>query len=412
MKILYIIHQFYPEFHSGTERFLLNLSSAIQKAGHFPHIVTYSFVEDKASEHAGDLFVRDYSYKSLLVVALKHRISPIDLHISCRNEQIYKFALEFLQKEQRCDLMHIAHSMRLASFAEAALQMGIPYLFTLTDFFLICPKIILQTSSGALCTGPQAGEACRKLCSELSSEFIQPRLDLAQKLLYGAKSIVAPSKFLAAIFNKEFPDLPIRVIPHGMDLKYLKPQVKTYRKKDKIVFGYCGGLSPHKGVHLLIKAFRNLHTADADLRIYGAHFHEAEYYNLLQNMAGTDKRIRFCGPYKAEDIGSVLATIDVIVVPSLCYESYSLVTHEALACNVPVIASNIGGAAEKIQDFVNGFTFRNGDEKDLESKMKHILDNVEELNKIRKNMKEYISPLVEEEAYIYERLYRMGLSQP
>jgi glycosyltransferase involved in cell wall biosynthesis len=411
MNIVYVIHQFYPEFHSGTERFLLNLSSAIQKGCHFPQIVTYSFAADDLFENHDNLLTREYGYKTVPIVAIKHKALPVDLGISCQNAQTYSFALDFLKKQKRWDLVHIAHSMRLTSFAEAALHLGIPYIFTLTDFWLICPKIILQTSKDMLCNGPHGGDACRELCPELDSAFVKFRLDFARELLSGAKYIVAPSRFLAGIFNKEFPNLAIRVVPHGLDHKYLKPRAKTYQKGGNIVFGYCGALLPHKGVHVLIDAFRELNPANAELRLYGAPFHAVDYAELLKNIAGADRRIQFCGTYREEEVGDVLAKIDVMIIPSLCYESYGMVMHEAMACTVPVIASNIGGMPEKILDSVNGFTFRVGDKKDLGSKMRFILENPEQLNKIKNNLKQQVSPLVEEEAYQYERIYRRCLAQ-
>jgi glycosyltransferase involved in cell wall biosynthesis len=404
-RILYVIHQFYPEFHSGTERFLLNLSSALQKVGHFPQVVTYTFGNNEKPEHHKNLLVWNYAFRNIPVTALRHKTEPMDLHLSCYNEQIYKYALSFLPQDNRCDLVHITHSMRLASFAKAAIDLGIPYVLTLTDFWLICPKIILQTSKNALCAGPMSGKTCSELCPELSTSFIQSRLDFAREVLHQASGIAAPSRFLASIFKQEFPALNIRVIPHGMDSNYLKPNLKFYDAQSQITFGYCGGLSPHKGVHILLQAFRNIDAADARLKLYGAPFQEKDYFDLLRQIAGNDGRISFCGTYKAEAIGDVLADIDVMVAPSLCYESYGLAMHEALACNVPVIASNIGGAAEVIQDSVNGFTFYPGDVKDLESKMKHILDDTGELNIIKSNLGRHASPLIEEEAYLYERLY-------
>lgn len=404
---MYIIHQFYPEFYSGTEKFLLNLSSTVQKDGHFARIVTYTFAEDGQSfNQNGNLLVRNYLYKSLPVVAVRHKTLPTDIHSSCGDRQIYAFALEFLQKQKRCDLVHIAHPMRLSSFARAAMQLGIPYVLTLTDFWLICPKVTLQTSSGSLCVGPEGGTVCRELCPELRSEFVRARLRMAKEILLGAKAIVSPSRFLASIFKKEIPDLNIQVIPHGMNLQFLKPNLKRYKNGDRIVFGYCGALAPHKGVHLLLKAFRNLDPMSAELKVYGSCFHETDYFQLLQEIAGQDDRIRFCGTYGEAEVGEILHGIDVIVVPSVWYENYPLVLHEASACNVPVIASNIGGMAEKIKDSITGFTFQAGHESDLKSKLKQIVENPEALNEIKQNLRKSMLFLVEEEAYMYERLYR------
>jgi len=407
MRILYVIHQFYPEFRSGTEKFLLNLASIIQRDGHFVEVMTYTFSESQErSRHNRNLLVHKYDYRGLPVTAVGHQTLPIDIHTSCENREIYSFAQEYLGTGKRFDLVHFAHPMRLGSFARAALESGIPYILTLTDYWMICPKFFLRTSAGALCAGAEGGLACVKHCPELDASFIKDRSALARAMLFGAKSIISPSKFLAAIFQKEFPGLPVGIIPHGMNFKYLKSNSKKYHSGSKIVFAYCGGLSPHKGIHLLLKSFRDLDPQNAELRLYGSCFHEDAYLGYLKDIANSDERIRFCGTYSEDQVGEALSDIDVLVLPSLWYENYPLVLHEALACNVPVIASNIGGMAEKVMPSMNGFTFKAGDAKDLEETLKFVLDSPDILNRIKQSMQSYIAPLAEEEAYLYERLYR------
>lgn len=50
--------------------------------------------------------------------------------------------------------------------------------------------------------------------------------------------------------------------------------------------------------------------------------------------------------------------IDVLIVPSIWYENYPLILHEALVCNVPVITSNIGGMAEKLVMVLTGIPLK------------------------------------------------------
>jgi glycosyltransferase involved in cell wall biosynthesis len=407
MNILYIVHQFYPEFHTGTEKFLLNLSSAIQRDAHFAQVITYSFSEHRADfQRNQNILSRNYSYRGLPVTSVRHRTMPLDLNIYFKNKDIYQFATDFLKNNKPYDLMHIAHSMRLAPFAQAALDFKIPYILTLTDFWTICPRITLQTSTdGTLCTGPERGEACARYCPEMQSTYIKDRLAAANRMLSGAKALISPSKFLAAIFEKELPALKVHIIPHGMDLKYIKTNSRKYRPGNKITFSYCGGFSPHKGVHLLLKAFRSLNAKNAELKLYGSSFYEHSYFQLLKDIAGGDARVHFCGSYTEDHVGDVMSNSDALILPSLWYENYPLVLHEALACNVPVIASNIGGMAEKIKNSINGFTFQVGDEEELAARLKMITDNPEILNGIKEKIKGYVPPRVEEEAYMYQRLY-------
>lgn len=408
MNILYLVHQFYPAFSSGTERFVLNVASGLQRDGHSAQVVTYDLFNTEQF-HSGDpLSVRKYSYQNIPVVAVRHRKMPINVHTSCEDPEVYRFALTFLRENKNYDLLHCAHPMRLTSFFRAARELKLRYILTLTDFWLMCPKIFLQTSEGGLCAGPENGKACGRLCPELAPKMVRDRLQIAREILFGAEAIVSPSRFLAVLLKKEFPEFKISLIRHGIDSGSLKQNARTYKNGDRVVFGYTGGFAPHKGVHLLLTAFRNMPAENARLRLYGGVSHEMEYAQELLRIVQGDKRIEFCDTYQPAQVGEILQGIDVLVVPSLVYESYSLSLHEALACNTPVIASNIGAAVEAITDSTNSFTFTAGDASDLKYKMESIAGNPEILNGIKQNLEGYIPMLVEEETYLYERLYRMA----
>jgi glycosyltransferase involved in cell wall biosynthesis len=406
MRILYLVHQFYPENYTGTEKFVFNMASMLQKAGHHAKVVTYSFAENKYFSENGNVLVRDYVYNSVPVLGIKHKCLPLDSNTSFENTDIYRFAANFLKKDNRYDFIHIGHPMRIVSFAKAAMKSGIPYIITLTDYWTICPKIILQTSSGDLCVGPKGGENCLRLCPEFSQEFIKSHLSSGKNILKNARAVVSPSRFLAAVIKTEYPELDLTVIPHGMDYRHLEENRKVYKKGDKLVLGFCGSLIPHKGVHVLLKAFRDLEPSKAELRLYGSSFQENSFSNYLKKLARGQKNIRFCGNYKAEEVGGILKNIDVMVVPSLWYENYPLVIHEAFACNIPVIASNIGGMAEKVKNSTTGLTFHVGDDEDLAGKLKLILQDPRVLNEMKARIRGSSPPFLEEEAYMYERLYR------
>jgi glycosyltransferase involved in cell wall biosynthesis len=81
------------------------------------------------------------------------------------------------------------------------------------------------------------------------------------------------------------------------------------------------------------------------------------------------------------------------------------VLHEALASNIPVIASDVGLMAEKITDNVTGFLFRTGESEHLRSMLEKVINNPEILNDLKKNISKKIIPSIEQEAYAYERYY-------
>jgi glycosyltransferase involved in cell wall biosynthesis len=405
MRILYVVHQFYPQSSSGTEQFLLHLASSMQRSGHHVDIVAYSFSERSEFRPCGSLFAKHYQYKGISIIGLRHDRIPIDINTSLEDSAVLSFAREVVGNRSRgYDLVHIAHPMRLASFAMAAGQAGIPYVVTLTDFWMICPKINLYTSFNTQCWGPAGGKTCLQWCPELQPEFVQSRLKATREILHGANAIVVPSRLVAGMFRKEFPELSASIIPHGLpvDRFTTNPRMHT----EKIVFAYCGGLSAHKGVHVLIAAFRSLEELNVELRIYGASGRDVIDERTVRNAAGQDDRIKFCGRYQEEEIGKIFQAIDALIIPSLCYESYSFALHEALASRLPVIASAVPCLDEKISDSAAGLTFRAGDADDLASKLRLVVSDRRMLDKIKENMKRGAVSRLEEEAYLYERIYR------
>lgn len=403
MKLLYVIHQFYPEFSSGTEKFLFNLCSSLQRDGHAVHVVTYTFQEQDAKSE-GDLQVRGYVYKGIPVTTVRHIKVPIDINTAWAGPEVAEFAANFLRK-LRPDLVHVAHPMRLGAFADPARELGIPYIITLTDFWTICPKITLQATSGNLCAGPKNGNECARLCLELDHRCVRARLDQTRRTFEKAGSVVVPSRFVGSVFHAEFPELKIRVIPHGIRRPDVAPAAKTYRAGDRLIFGYAGGFASHKGMHILLSAFRKL-NGRAELRIYGSHFQQPDYLRLLQQIADQDSRIRFCGSYSDHELDITFQNLDVLVVPSVCYETYSFSVHEALSRGIPVIASQLGAIDEAVQDGVSGFLVRPGDIDDLRRKLEQVLVEPEQLNDLKARLASYTAPLLEEEAYLYERVYR------
>ncbi|MBM4137529.1 MAG: glycosyltransferase, partial [Nitrospira sp.] len=82
---------------------------------------------------------------------------------------------------------------------------------------------------------------------------------------------------------------------------------------------------------------------------------------------------------------------------------------ECLHAGVPVIASNVGGIPEIIQDGVNGFLFKQGDFRDLANKLQFIIQNPKKIFALRKN----IQPVrtVSEDAEELKGIYREVLAR-
>ncbi|OGW38369.1 MAG: hypothetical protein A2Y97_14405 [Nitrospirae bacterium RBG_13_39_12] len=396
--------------YSGTEKFILNLASMFQKLGNQVKVITYSFYEDSFyNQSAGKILISEFTYRGIPVLAFRNRRIPEDINLALHNSDFSKVSSELIAKEAP-DIVHVGHPMRVGELIKALEPFRIPYLVTLTDFFLICPKVILFSSKNVLCAGPDGGDACLTLCPELQNNFITNRLAFAKDVLFKAKKVIAPSIFLASVFKKEFENLDLKIINHGLDFAAVKINRRNNKAGDNIVFCYAGTLAPHKGIHILISAFKKIISNRVSLKVYGSGPDEL-YINSLKAMAKGDERIECCGTFSEHQFGDIFSKVDAVVIPSLCYESYSMVLHEALACNVPVIVSKAGGMAEKIRDCVNGFTFTVGDSKNLKEILENMANNAELINTLRANIKYQVIATTEQEAYAYEREYRKILTK-
>lgn len=156
----------------------------------------------------------------------------------------------------------------------------------------------------------------------------------------------------------------------------IRPTTPEPHSKDatgKVRIGFIGGLSEHKGAHLLISAIRLLpDTVSVELKIYGKSDTDPRYFKKLQQLSAGDQRIYFCGTFQNQIIDKIFAKLDVLVVPSIWYENTPLVIYSAQAAGCPVIASNLGGMAEVVEHEKNGLLFEVGDVTGLAAAIERI----------------------------------------
>lgn len=408
MKILYLIHQFFPEFYTGTETIFLNVAGMAQSFGHKVKVLTHSYYEDGFYDRRQNGFMlKDFSYKGIPVLAIRPQQPSGTPYYVLEDRDQAKIARELIAREAP-DLVHVAHPMHMPEFVKVLPELGIPYILTLTDFFLTCPKYTLIRGDNTLCRGPEGGRACPQHCPEFSERLVQRRLALAREMLFNAARVTCLSQFQAEVVREEFPELDCRVVNPGLRYRYLKQNERRYQQGDPVVFGFAGSLNFHKGVHTVIEAFAKAADPNISLQIYGSG-PDAAYVEQLRTAAGTDPRIRFMGKYAAAEIGAVLQQVDVMIVPSLWYETYCLVMHEAFACNLPVIGCDVGMMAEKITPGETGFRYPIGQAVPLQAIIEQIAKDPPRLNSMKQHVRNMLIPNVEQEAYAYQRLYeRIG----
>ena len=122
MKVLYVIHDFFPRFYGGAERYVLNLAHQMQRLGHQAAVLTYGLAEPEAhfTGRVGSLLSRSYVYEGIKVISVRHSEPPTDIHFRIEDELLAD-ATGIVMEAQGTEIVHIAHPMRMASSYIAAL---------------------------------------------------------------------------------------------------------------------------------------------------------------------------------------------------------------------------------------------------------------------------------------------------
>jgi glycosyltransferase involved in cell wall biosynthesis len=110
-----------------------------------------------------------------------------------------------------------------------------------------------------------------------------------------------------------------------------------------------------------------------------------DYVNELQELAH-HPGIKFAGRIPHKQLWEALAEADVVVVPSLWYETAVLVIQEAFAAGVPVIVSQIGALQERVNDGSNGLLFPPGDAAALRDILLNLHDSPVHLAALRRGI--------------------------
>jgi glycosyltransferase involved in cell wall biosynthesis len=150
--------------------------------------------------------------------------------------------------------------------------------------------------------------------------------------------------------------------------------------REPFVVGMVGRVAPWKGQHVFLEAFARAFGGGSEVAVVvgDAMFGEAEaeYSKALAEMSralGIANRVEFRG--FREDVWAELAGMDILVHASITPEPFGQVVVEAMAANVPVIATAEGGPGEILTDGVDGLLYPAGDVAALDDALRRLSDD-------------------------------------
>ena len=168
--------------------------------------------------------------------------------------------------------------------------------------------------------------------------------------------------------------------------------------KGEIAIGVTGRLDKKKGVNFLIKAFAKIYSKYKNIKliITGAGKYKEYLENLVDELNVKDK-VLFTG--FAQNALLSDAAYDISVLPSL-FEAFPYTVVEYFAVGSSVVATNVGGTKEIINDGVNAFLVEAMDDVGLADKLSILIENPEIRNKFRANASSTMKKVFSEDIMI------------
>lgn len=196
----------------------------------------------------------------------------------------------------------------------------------------------------------------------------------------------------------------VTCIPWGIDTELFKPMPEKRLeirnrlglKDDDFVLGYCGRLSPVKGIDTLIQAVHNLLGEHDNIRllIIGGAGDSGGNLNMIREYEGhahslLNDKVIFTGWVRPEQVPFYLQATDVCAAPSFS-ESGGGHAAESSACGIPVVASRIGGLQDIVKDKSTGFLVTPGNVGELAGKIRILLENPDLVGRMGREARKHV----------------------
>ncbi len=363
LNIVHVVSGYLPQDSGGTQMQLRDLCCAQQLAGHEVRIFARVGGGDGA-EHE----LLEGEWEGVPVTRLVNNFAECD-----RFERLYSHpaidrCFRAYLEQRPPDLVHVHHLTCLSiSMVEVAKSLGVPVVMWLSDYWLVCLRgQRIHPADLSICETADRGRclAClRRLWPHLLPEpdgtAPDPGLESlrrweehVRRILELSDALLMPSAFHRdRLIDFGVPGQRSHVVTYGLPRDQLLAEPRGRRPVRRV--GFIGTVIPSKGVHVLIEAWNRLGRADLHLDIHGevTPYHEkTSYLEELEAALEPQLAVHFHGRYENRDLPRILASLDVLVVPSLWWESYCLTAREGALAGLPVVVFELAGLAEAVDE--------------------------------------------------------------
>ena len=373
----------------GDSSYTFNLAELLTANG---HEIAFFAMQDERNLHDpnSDLFVSHIDFREA------NRDKSIANGLRVLGRVIYstearsKFA-QILERFQP-DIVHLQniHSHLSPSIIFEAKRRGIPVVWTLHDYKLVCPNTnCLEDSTGEICESCGSGRfymaayrRCKKgsmLASAMASveAYAYKLMGVADKV----DAFLSPSLFLKNKFaERGFPTGKVHHLP-----LFLPQEIcRTERNAGSYIL-FASRLDPIKGIRTLIEACR---LAPGVKVILAGRVDEplaSELPGLLPPNA------LYVGLMHGKDLIELFNGASAVVSPSLCFENQPFSILEAFSFGKPVVASRLGGMVELVGDQERGLLFPAGKAEALAAAMEWMVSHPKEAECMGDSAHQYVT---------------------
>jgi len=362
MRIL-VVNKFWYR-RGGLESVMFDEISWLEAAGHEVAHFSTAHPENEESTWSGYFApYRELGAGTTLRAGQKIRAA---LNMFWNREAAQRF--DSLLRDCRPDLVHIhgIHRQLSPSILGVSARNGVPVVQTIHDYHHLCPADVLLYPDGTPCDPRRCGVfwygpcvAGRCVRGDLAASILSAAETSWQRVWRsyerGVARFVTPSRFSAELMRRGGWTVPCDVVPNA---------VPNQERADVLGSGFCvvGRLSREKGVDIALAAARR---AQVRMTVAG----EGPLGSALE---AAYPEVDFVGRLDAAAVAGLIARSRAVVVPSVCFETSSMSSLEAMAAGKPVIASAIGAIPELVTSEVDGLLVRPGDFEDLTAAMRRI----------------------------------------
>ncbi len=422
LKILFAVHAFPPDSWAGVEVLTLTLARALRDRGHEVAL----FVRTPGAEGEADRSLHESEFDGFRV----HRYVN---HLAFSGvDETYRFrpaeqAFDAVLEREQPDVVHVQHMIHLSTgIVDRCRGARVPCVVTLSDFWARCPRVQLIRPDRSNCMSRPPGLGCTA-CVKDKPRLIGPltlldhalgrlprlwarnvpqsvpahppgwrksREDAAslvrreywmKDVLLRADALVVPSTTLKnSLVELGLPRERIAQCAYGLDTRWLvdgPPRRVARMPGEPLRVGFVGSLVWYKGLDVVAEAVARAAPGAMQLHVHGDHEGGADPVAAAEVRATAARaadrgagRVTFHGRFDHDELASIHASLDVLVVPSIWQEAYGLTVREAHLAGTPVIGSDIAGIAEGIRHDVDGLLFEAGDAGALLAALQRLLD--------------------------------------